>query len=97
MRNGHFHLSTIHFPLAQLSTFRFPLSSLHYLKFQPQCVDIFIIKHHSEGIYMSQTLTNPADGNKKKLMPLFIKAAVALAAVAVILVLTVQLSESMMM
>ena len=49
------------------------------------------------GDYMSQTLTNPADGNKKKLMPLFIKAAVALAAVAVILVLTVQLSESMMM
>ncbi len=46
---------------------------------------------------MSQTLTNPADGNKKKLMPLFIKAVVALAAVAVILVLTVQLSESMMM
>jgi len=46
---------------------------------------------------MSQSLTNPADGSKKKLMPLFVKAAVALAAVAVILVLTVQLSESMMM
>ncbi len=48
---------------------------------------------------MSQTLTNPADSGKKKVsaVTLFIKAAVAIAAVAVILVLTVQLSESMMM
>ena len=48
---------------------------------------------------MSQTLTNPADSGRKKasVITLFIKAAVAIAAVAAILVLTFQLSESMMM
>ena len=44
---------------------------------------------------MSQSLTNATDADKKKLSIVrwCIKAAVALAAVAIILVLTVQLSE----
>ncbi|MBP5358012.1 MAG: hypothetical protein J6Y69_02355 [Treponema sp.] len=44
---------------------------------------------------MSQSLTNATDAERKKLsiIRLCIKATVALAAVAIILVLTVQLSE----
>ncbi len=51
--------------------------------------------HYCRGEKMSQSLTKATDSSRKKLgiVRLCIKAAVALAAVAIILVLTVQLSE----
>ena len=51
--------------------------------------------HYCRGEKMSQSLTNATDAERKKLsiIRLCIKAAAALAAVAVILVLTIQLSE----